>query len=152
MAAHDLQNIIDQIVIVQKTISEPANEKAIAAFYDEIPAQVTTFPAFINVEESAEQDMWNPGGRRIDYVIAMHLLLAQSSQKYSVRSRRAWTRPVLDAFGAKVTLSGATGVAEARIQGIDFDLDFQFQPESHTYIAATFRLGVTVKEAFAWAV
>ena len=147
---HDIQNIIDKIIVVQKTITKPADEKAIATYYDEQPVSVPIFPAFVNVDEAIDQQVeWNTGGRRVDYLIAMHLVFALSDQKYSDRTRRTWTRPVLDAFGKKITLSGATGVAKAIIQGAEFGRITIGEAE---YWGSTFRLGVIVEEAFEWAV
>lgn len=148
---HDLQNIIDKIVALQKTITPPTNQKVITIYYDEQPALVATYPAFVNVEETIEeQAIWNTGGRKIDYVINMHLVFAPGGDiKYSDRSMRAWVRPVLDAFGKKTTLDGATGVKLALIRSADFGLVTIGGAE---YWAATFHLLVTVEEAFAWAV
>lgn len=146
MATHDLQQIIDDIIVAQKTIATPTDEKKIAEYYDEPPGSVSTFPCFVNVEESLEGPVsWGAGGRRVDYVIAMSLLFAATDQKYSVRSRRKWVKPVLDAFGKKTLLNDSAGVGESAIEGADFEPVTFGQTE---YVAVTFRLGVRVQEPF----
>ncbi len=149
MPLHDLQNIMNQIVVVQKEITTPTNQKPIQHFYDEPPGAVSTFPCFINVVESTEISNWPTSGRRADYIIAMHLLFAAASQKYSVRARSTWVRPVKDAFGKRLTLAGATGVVQAMLQGEDFEPVTFGQTE---YIAVTFKLEVLVLEPFEWAI
>jgi len=146
---HDLQNIMDQIVVVQKEITTPTDQKAIAQFYDEPPGSVSVFPCFVNLEESTEVSNWNTSGRRTDYIIAMHLLFAAANQKYGVRARRTWVRPLKDAFGKRITLAGATNVTQAILQGEDFDPVTFGQTE---YIAVTFKLEVLVLEPFEWAI
>ena len=149
---HDLQNIMQKIVVVQETIIAPSGVKAITKFYDEHPASVGTYPAFVNVEESIEeQSVWATGGRKINYIVNMHLVFAAGADiKYNDRAMRAWVRPVLDAFGKKTTLDGATGVAaKSLIRSADFGLVTIGGAE---YWAATFQLVVIVEEAFAWAV
>jgi hypothetical protein len=148
----DLQEIIDKIVVIQAAITPPTGEKDVTA-YDEPPTSVLPFPCFINAETSAEEiGVWNTSGRTIPYLIDMHLVFAQADQQYSVRSRRAWVIPVLDAFGHDYTLSGAAGVQKAFIETIEFH-DKQngyLAVGEKDYIAATFKLRVIVEEAFDW--
>lgn len=151
MATHDLQNIIDAIIVIQQTVSAPSGEKAIQAYHDEPPATVQLFPCFLNMEQEIEAvDVWMSQGRTVDYIINMHLLFAPNEQTYSVKSRRTWVRPVLDAFGVKLQLDGTVdGLKIAVIRSVNFDPVLIGETE---YVAVTFELAVRFEEAFAWAV
>lgn len=148
---HDLSNIVDQIIVVQKTIVTPANEKAIAVYYDERPASISIFPAFVTVPEGWAGAEWNSGGRKLPYSIWMHLCFTTADKKYSDRSMRAWVRAVGDKFHDAVVdpshnaLGSATGVAETAIPDATFDTPFELG-EGQSYIAASFRLEVIVED------
>lgn len=152
MATADLQNIIDAIIVVQKTVSTPSGQKAIQAYYDEPPAALGKIsPVFVNVEEGIEAiDVWVSQGRNIDYIINMHLLFTPGEQKYSVRARRTWVLPVINAFGAKTQLDGSISELKiARIRAVDFDPILFGSTE---YPAITFELAVRMEGAFAWGI
>lgn len=146
MATHDLQQIIDDIIVVQKTIATPTDEKAIAKFYDETPGSVSVFPCFVNKEEEWDgPGEWGAGGRSILYTIKMQFVFAAAEQKYSERSLRKWHRPILDAFGKNVKLNDSAGIGASWIVGGDFEPVTFGQTE---YIAAIYRLTVRVQEPF----
>jgi len=151
--AHDLQTLIDKVIVVQQTIATPSGEEAIKNYYDEPPESIGVFPCFVNIEESMpDAAEWLTGGRRVVYLVQMHLLFQSWSRKYSVRHIRQWVRPVLDAFGAKTTLDGATGVAKSMIVGAEFFFDTPLALGQGDYTAVTFDLEIIIEEPFAWGV
>ncbi|KPJ64878.1 hypothetical protein AMK68_00140 [candidate division KD3-62 bacterium DG_56] len=140
----ELQDIIDQIVYIQKeTLVAPSSEKDIAVATDELPVDLTLYPCFLNVEASTSIDYGAGGLREQHHEIDMNLVFSPSDKKYSMRSRRKWVQAVLDAFASRVTLNGTA--TQALITGVDYQTPLQWNDTP--YMTATFRLAVEVKEA-----
>lgn len=140
----ELQDVIDAVKAIQATVSTPPGEKAIKEFYDEPPLAVATYPAFLNIEDFDEPITFVSSHRHIVMTIRMHLLFAPFDQRYSIRSRRRWVKPVIDAFGAKIQLNGT--VVRSSIDQIDYDPVTLFEK---TYHAATFVLRADMSDTFA---
>ena len=147
--AGDLQGIIDQLVIIQNAITPPTGENDLKC-YDEPPTGVLTFPSFVNVEDDLAQVVRASSLRTITFFINMHLLFARADQKYSVRSRRAWIKPVIDAFDDALVLDLAQPpVQYAPIESVSFEnVVLPGSGSDQEYIAATFRLKAWLAEAF----
>ena len=143
--AGDLPGIFDKIVALQEAITPPTGEKAMKA-YDEPPGDVALFPCFVNIEEEGVEIVRSPGLRQQKFSINMHLLFAPGAQKYAVRSRRLWIKPVIDAFDGAVRLDNEQApVQYAPIDSVSFEPVNINQVE---YIAATFVLRAWLAEAF----
>lgn len=141
-----IQDIIDELVIVQKAIVPPAGEKALTEAYDEPPGAVNTFPCFVNEERAIPEINRGANLRRTQWLINMHLLFARSDQKYSARTRRKWIPVVLDAFDRAIMLNLARlPVQYAPVEGVSFE---PVQWGETEYIAATFVLRAELSEAF----
>ena len=137
----ELQDIIDQIVIIQKAITPPTGEKDVTV-YDEPPATPMVFPSFINVERETEELNY-VAPIIIPYSIDMHLIFGTFDKGYAYRSKRLWIQPVREAFATNGTLNGT--VNWAWLQRMDF------HPEGFTYggveyHASTFILQATVQD------
>jgi len=145
--AGEIQDVIDQLVIIQKAITGPAGEKDLVEAYDEPPAQITEFPCFYNREEEIGDIRRGAGVRRMFGRIGMHLLFgASGAQKYSVRSRRRWLKAVLDGFDVQLAL----GLAQLPVQYAPVT-NVTFAPlelNGKEYVTATFWLDVQWTEAF----
>src|SRR4030042_4894928 len=101
----ELQDIIDQIVVIQKAITPPTGEKDIADASDEAPVDLLLFPYFLNVE--AETAIGYGVSLRIQkHHIDMHLVFGTGDKKYSMRSRRKWVEAVLATFIGEGTMTG----------------------------------------------
>jgi len=143
--AGEIQHIIDKLVTIQQGITQPTGEKALTSAHDEPPADINAFPCFVNVEQEIPGIDRRAGGRRYNLVIDMHLLLTSADQKYSVRTRRLWLQPVLDAFDAALKLGNEQlPVQIAPITRISFD---PIEINNTYYIGITFRLEALVIEA-----
>lgn len=140
----EIQAVIDQIVILQKAVPTPTNEKDIQEAYDEPPDSVGVFPCFLNVEESGEQEFPSGNWGYLIYTVNMHLLFAPATQKYSIRSRRKWVKPVLKHFRENVSLNNTAAVS--------WVANWDHNPvewNGMEYIAATFNLRVKAQEDWA---
>jgi hypothetical protein len=109
----ELTDIIDEIVIIQKAITTPTGEKALALATDEWPPTVAVFPAFVNneIETVIETGSYR---RKNVHLIRMYLLFGAGDTKYSQRARRAWIAAVQAAFDASMTLNGHATLARIR--------------------------------------
>jgi len=143
--AGDLPGIFDKIVALQEAITPPTGEKAMKA-YDEPPGDVALFPCFVNIEEEGVEIIRSPGLRQQKFVINMHLLFAPGVQKYGVRSRRLWVKPVIDAFDNAIRFDNEQApVQYAPIESVSFaPVDIN----NTEYVAATFVLRAWLAEAF----
>lgn len=137
---NEIQDVIDQIVILQKAITPPTGEKDIARAHDEEPQSIGALPAFVNVVNDGEIDR-GVSLRSINPIIEMILLFAPSGEKYSDRSRRAWFQAVLDKFDDNVTIGGTA--AQAHIDRFSFDDPFPLS--GTTYLATRFYLRVQMQ-------
>lgn len=135
--ADEVQDIVAQIVKLQKAIAPPDGEKALADAFDEEPEQVGGFPTFINVFREI-RDIERAGGirKKATLVIEMQLLFPRAGSKYSDRSRRKWILPVLNKFDQKQGLNNT--VDFSRITRIWGDDPEEFSDSS--YIALRFTL------------
>ncbi len=137
----ELQDIIDQIVLIQKDVTPPTGEKDVTV-YDEPPEAVQVFPSFLNIErETEELNYMAP--IIIPYIIDMHLIFGAFDKKYAYRSKRLWIQPVRVAFATNGHLNGS--VNGAWLHRMDF------HPEGFTYgaieyDAITFTLQATVQD------
>ena len=147
--AGELQDIIDQLVVIQNAITPPTGENPLKC-YDEPPTGVLTFPCFVNIEDDLAEVVRAVSLRTITFFINMHLLFARADQKYSVRSRRAWIKPVIDAFDGAVRLDNEQApVQYAPIETVSFEnVVLPGSGSDQEYIAATFRLKAWLAEAF----
>lgn len=135
----ELQAIIDAIIVIQKALAVPTDQKDIQLFTDEPPASIGALPAFVNLEEDSIPDDLAHGRPQITHRIGMHLVFAPASQKYAVRQLRPWIDKVLDAFTPDTTIGGT--VREGRIVGITYE---PFEWGETAYPAANFLLEVSV--------
>jgi hypothetical protein len=140
-----LLQVIDALVAIEQAVPPPAGEKDIAEAYDEIPRAVLTFPCFVNIEQPQESH-GSSGLRDRRRTIDAHLLFCESTQKYSIRSRRAWEDAVLDHLCRNLTLNGTVSA----IHGITTNYEPVSLGETE-YIACTFSIEVQIVEAFAFA-
>lgn len=144
----ELPEIFAQIVVIQEGITPPTDEKGVTV-YGEPPATSIVYPSFINIADVTETIEHGESWRRTPYIIDMHLIFAQSMDKYSHRSKLTWVKPVRDAFAAKTTLNGT--VMGAYILDMDFHKDgLTLRNADSEYEAITFTLHATVKEAVAF--
>jgi hypothetical protein len=117
------------------------------------PGQVSTFPCFISVEEEIPEIDRSMALRTWQLRISMHLLLGASESKYSIRQRRRWVQPVLDAFDKAIRLNELDGehapLQNAEIVGVDFgDERGMIELNNIEYVGATFVLVVDLSGAF----
>lgn len=141
----EVQEVIDQIVLIQESITPPDGLKSLRC-YDEPPGHtVLNFPSLVNVESRIEDIDRGPSRRQQTLFVDMHLLLAQKDQKYSMRERRLWVQAILDKFDTELQLNGHASIATVR--SVDFD-SIELDTE---YLGATFELGVLYTAAFAFA-
>ncbi len=135
--ADEIQDIITQVVALQKAISPPIQEKALADAFDEAPEQIAAFPVFVNVFREI-RDIERAGGirKKATLEIEMMLLFPRSASKYSDRSRRKWILPVMDKFDQNQGLNDT--VYFSRITRIRGDDPEEFSDSS--YIAVRFTL------------
>lgn len=133
------------MVILQKAVSAPSGERDIQEAYDEPPEGVGfVYPCFVNMEDSGDEDYPSGNWGYLNYTINMHLFFAPASQKYSVRSRRKWVKPVIKHFRENVSLNDTC--AGSWITGWDFNpVDWN----GTEYIAATFNLRIKAQEDWA---
>lgn len=143
--AGDLPGIFDKIVALQEAITPPTGEKAMKA-YDEPPGDVALFPCFVNIEAEDIEINRKASLRTQTFTIDMHLLFMPGNQKYGVRSRRLWVKPVIDAFDGAVRLDNEQApVQYAPVESVSFA---PVTLNGMEYIAATFRLTAHLAEAF----
>lgn len=143
--ATELQDIFDQLVIIQEAITPPTGEKDLRAT-DEWPANISTFPIFVNNE--VETTFVRPPMMRIEnHLIRMHLLFGAADGKYSQRARRLWVEKVQDAFESEINLNGTC--TQAMITRIDYGIIEGIV--GGNYVGATFELAVEIKQAVTYA-
>lgn len=135
----ELQLIIDAIIVIQKALSVPTDQKDIQQFNDEPPTNLGVLPAFVNEEEGATVDDFAHRHPQITHQIMMRLVFAETTKKYSHRQRRAWVDKVLDAFTPNTTLGDTA--RNANISNISYD---PYELDGTQYTTANFLLEVSV--------
>jgi len=143
--AGELQDFMELLATAQQAIAPPAGAKDIALATDEPPAQIMTFPCFVNIEREVRPSsiMGSSSLRHFVHIIEMHLLFAPADRKYAMRERRPWLEPIFDALDKDNALTGAYG---CEILGATYD-NWEYPPDSGVqYAAINFELAVSVEK------
>lgn len=136
----EIQAVFDAIIVVQKALTPPTDQKGIQQFTDEPPANIGVLPAFLNVDDAGSSDNLAHGHPQATHRILMHLLFSKATQKYPRRQARAWLEKVLAAF--PIGGSGTIGGTVRDTVRLSWAFDDEFEWGDSEYDALSFVLEV----------